>query len=179
MNVYLVGFRGTGKSTVAPLVARRLGRDWRWVDMDERIERDSGRTIAEIFAQNGEPAFRKAESRLLVELAEEDRLVVATGGGLVLSRGNRALLRDGCAVWLRSRPETLWARLQADSSTSSRRPNLTPAGGIDEVRRLLDERTPLYQEVARRSLWTEDSPPDELADAVVECVRPLLNSGAP
>jgi shikimate kinase len=177
VNVYLVGYRASGKSTVAPLVARRLGDDWRWVDMDERLERDAGRTIAEFFDQEGEPAFRLAESRLLAELAEQDRLVVATGGGVVLSRANRALLRKGCAVWLQGRPESLWSRLQSDPSTSRRRPNLTPAGGIEEIRRLLDERTPHYQEVARRSIWTEDSTPEELADALVESVRPLLNAG--
>ena len=80
MNVYLIGYRGTGKTTVALLLADILG--WKAVDSDEEIVRRSGTTIAEIFATEGETGFRDRESQAIAKLCEEDRLVVALGGGL-------------------------------------------------------------------------------------------------
>ena len=90
MNLVLIGYRATGKSETARLLAQRLG--WEWVDADAEIEARAGKTIAKIFADDGEQAFRDAESRVVAELAVRDRTVLALGGGAVLREENRRAL---------------------------------------------------------------------------------------
>ena len=98
-KVYLVGFMGAGKSTVARALGRRLG--WRVVDIDERIESRERKSVAAIFAQHGEPYFRQLERQVLSELLPERNVVVATGGGTFAEADNRALmLADGATAWL-------------------------------------------------------------------------------
>ena len=142
MNLTLIGYRGTGKTTVARLVALEMG--WEWVDMDVEIELRAGKSIAAIFADDGEPAFRDLESRVLLDLSQRDRLVIASGGGVVLREENRkALKQSGMVVWLKALPGTILDRVAADLSTSQRRPQLTTSGGLPEVLQLLNQRTPL------------------------------------
>src|SRR6266567_1717423 len=98
-NLYLIGYRGTGKSSVAHLLAEKLG--WPWLDMDELLESRSGLSIREIFSNEGEAGFREREVALLQEVSRLQRHVIATGGGIVLSATNRRLLREsGRAIWL-------------------------------------------------------------------------------
>lgn len=118
MNIVLIGSRGTGKTSVAQLLALSLG--WDWVDADVEIELRAGKSIAAIFADDGEPAFRDYESAVLVELLKRDRTVLALGGGVVGSPANRELLISSRPViWLTGEPETLWPRIQADATTAS------------------------------------------------------------
>src|SRR5262249_41102457 len=143
MLVALIGYRGSGKSAVAQSLALRLS--WDWVDADVEIELRAGKSIAAIFADDGEAAFRDLESAVLAKLIQRDQTVLALGGGAILREKNRELLletaSDHCKiVWLRASPETLWDRIQADRTTAARRPNLTAAGGVEEVRRLLTQR---------------------------------------
>lgn len=98
-KVYLIGFMGAGKSTIARALGRRIG--WRVVDIDERIESRERRSIPTIFSQSGEPYFRQVERQILGELLNERNLVVATGGGTFAEPDNRALmLADGAVAWL-------------------------------------------------------------------------------
>ena len=98
-KLYLVGFMGAGKTTVARMLGRRLG--WRVEDIDERIEARERRTVAAIFAQQGEPYFRQVERQVLAELLPERQVVIATGGGTFAEADNRALmLADGAVAWL-------------------------------------------------------------------------------
>ncbi len=134
-RIHLIGYRGTGKSAVAQQLALRLG--WDWVDADVELELRAGKSIAAIFADDGEPGFRDLESAMLVELVRQERRVLATGGGVVLRAENRELLRSGATVvWLKATPETILRRLTDDWTTVSRRPNLT-TGGLDEIRDML------------------------------------------
>src|SRR5262249_35187521 len=97
--IFLIGYRGSGKTTVARMLAQRLG--WTWLDADEELERRAGRTIRTIFAEEGESGFRDREATLLEELAGRRECVVATGGGVVLRETNRQRLRTtGVIVWL-------------------------------------------------------------------------------
>jgi len=98
-KIYLVGFMGAGKTTVARALARRLG--WKFEDIDERIEARERRPVARIFAQQGEPYFRQLERQMLLDLVPERHLIVATGGGTFVDPINRAaMLADGTVVWL-------------------------------------------------------------------------------
>src|SRR5262249_41268209 len=144
--LFLVGYRATGKSTVARLLAERLG--WGWVDADDVLERRHGRTIRQIFAEEGEAGVRDKEDAVLEVLCRGERLVVATGGGVVLREANRKRLRAaGRVVWLTADAQTIWGRLQRDPATGERRPTLT-VGGLAEVEELLRVRAPLYAECA-------------------------------
>jgi shikimate kinase len=164
-RIILIGYRGTGKTTVGRLLAARLG--WEFADADEHIEAAAGKSIAAIFADEGEAGFREREAAALRELCGRDRLVLATGGGAVLRADNRELLRNaGFVAWLTAEPETIWERLRGDPTTAARRPNLTPAGGIDEVRALVAARTPLYAELAHFTAAAAAPSPEAVADAI-------------
>jgi shikimate kinase len=162
VNVTLIGYRATGKSTVARHLALLLG--WDWVDADVEIELRAGKSIATLFAEQGEPAFRDLESQVLADLAGRQRTVLAVGGGAVLRPRNReALRRGGRMVWLTARPETIVQRLATDPATAARRPSLTTSGGADEVHRLLAERTSVYRGCADLEIATDEKSPVAVA----------------
>jgi shikimate kinase len=167
MNLFLIGYRGSGKTTVAAALARRLA--WPWLDADAELERRAGKSIKQIFADKGETAFRDLESDVLADLAARERHVIALGGGVVLRPENRKLLASrGKVVWLTAEPETLLARINADPTTGERRPNLTSQGGPAEIRSLLAERTPLYAACADLTIAGDPLTPDQIADQIAE-----------
>jgi shikimate kinase len=173
MNVLLIGYRGTGKSAVARHLALGLGCDW--VDADVELELRAGRSIAAIFADAGEAAFRELESAVLADLLRRQCTVIALGGGVVLRDENRKRLRSaGNVVWLTADPETIHRRLAEDPVSLARRPPLTAAGGLDEIRHLLAVRTPLYQECAN---WIVDTEYKNPAEVAAEILRRLPKVG--
>ncbi|MBA4017843.1 MAG: shikimate dehydrogenase [Pirellula sp.] len=164
--IVLIGYRGTGKTTVARLLAERLG--YRWLDADVELEARAGKSIAQIFADDGEQAFRSLEAQVLAESLHGASRVIAAGGGVILRDDNRELLRRACSVvWLKASPETLFERIQADKTTSARRPNLTAAGGLAEVREMLARREPLYRECAKLQIDADRQPPETVVDAIL------------
>ncbi len=166
MVITLIGYRGSGKTTVARPLAERLG--WNWVDADTEIERTAGRTIREIFAQQGEPAFRELERQVMAELLGRDRLVIAAGGGAILNPETRARVRQaGPVIWLQASLQTLQSRIQQDATTAERRPNLTNAGGLTEIAQVLAIREPLYRECATLTIDTDVTPIPDLVDQIL------------
>lgn len=165
-HLFLVGFMGAGKSTVAQLISERLGRPF--VDLDQIIEVEAGRSVREIFETEGESEFRDRESRALASLAESPPSVVACGGGIVLRDQNRAALTEmGCVVYLRvSAGETL-ARVGADET----RPLLSGPGGELAATRLLEARESLYVAVADDVVDTVGRSPEQVADDVMKFVE--------
>jgi shikimate kinase len=173
MNLILIGYRGTGKSTVARLVAARLG--WEWVDSDAEIEREAAETIAEIFAREGEAGFRAREAEVVARLLTGDERVIALGGGAVLSaETRRRLAGSGRVVWLTAAAETIHRRLAADPATATGRPSLTLAGGMPEIRELLAQRQPLYQQCANLVVDTDNKDPAAVAEEILLHFRPAV-----
>lgn len=165
--VTLVGYRGTGKSTVARELARRLGCAWH--DADVELERTLGTSIAALVAARGEGVFRDEEAALLATLLEPPGGVLATGGGAVLRASNRDLLRrrGGTVVWLTAPAEVIRRRLAADPATARSRPALTGRDPLLEVDEALAAREPLYRECAVMAIDTSLSPPRDVAAEIV------------
>lgn len=165
-NILLIGYRGTGKTTVARLLAERMS--WSWVDADATLEERCGRSIRIIFEEEGEVGFRQKEAALLEELCRLREHVIATGGGVVFRAANRECLRTaGRVVWLTADARDLWQRLQADATTRDRRPPLA-GGGLAEIQELLEVRKPLYQECADITVDTTRCSPESVADQILE-----------
>jgi shikimate kinase len=163
--LFLIGYRGSGKTTVGRLVADRLG--WAFLDADAVLEERYGRTIREIFAAEGEAGFRDKEAAVLADLCTRTDTVIATGGGIVLRDENRRLLkRHGFVAWLTADPLTLLARIQADHTTTERRPDLA-GGGLAEVEQLLAVREPLYRACADVVVPVGALSPERAADAIL------------
>lgn len=169
MHLYLIGYRGSGKSTIGRLVAARLG--WTVIDTDEVVERESGLTIKEIFETEGEQGFRDRESSALRIVASMPSLpcVVSLGGGAVLRELNQQAIADsGVCVWLQGSAKLLHERILSDQSTQLRRPNLTQNGGFEEVADLLRVRTPIYQKLAQKTVVIDERVPDDIASEIVD-----------
>ncbi|MCE5266953.1 MAG: shikimate kinase [Planctomycetaceae bacterium] len=167
MLLTLIGYRATGKTTLAKLLAERLG--WDWIDADTEIERRAGCSIQQIFAEQGEPAFRNVEAQVIADLCRRDQLVLAAGGGVPLRPENCQAIRSaGKIVWLRATPETILARMASDSTTPARRPSLTAKDPLEEIVHLLEVRTPIYRELADLVVDTEGRSPAELAAEIIE-----------
>ena len=164
-RIYLIGYRATGKTTVARQLALRAG--WDWVDCDVEIELRAGKSIAEIFADDGESRFRDLETETIESLACREKTVIALGGGAVLREANRQFMTGGPIIWLQASADTIHDRLAADPTTLSRRPNLTNWGGRQEIEQLLGQRNPIYRQCATLVVDTESRTPDQVVEAIL------------
>src|SRR5580698_10732446 len=141
MNLVFIGYRATGKTTLARHLAQRLG--WEWIDADVEIEQRAGKSIARIFAEDGEPVFRDLEATVIAELCGREEIVLAAGGGAPLREASRRAMRQsGHVVWLTATPPTILARMTADATTAARRPNLTDRAPLEEIVQVLGRREP-------------------------------------
>ncbi len=141
VNLALIGFMGTGKSSVGRLVAEQLR--FEFLDTDELIEARAGKSITEIFAKNGEPAFRELEQRLVAELATRTRTVIATGGGLPVNPANlESLKQHALVICLWASPEKVFERVHAQTH----RPLLQELDPQAKIRTLLSARDPFYRQ---------------------------------
>jgi shikimate kinase len=175
--LFLIGYRGTGKSTVAQLLAQRLG--WDWVDADATLETQHGRSVRDIFAEEGEAPFRDKEEAVLDALCGLERRVIATGGGVILRKANRdRLSAAGKVVWLTADADTIQRRLQADPTTPVRRPALT-VGGQAEIEEALRSREPLYRACANLTVATEGRTPETVAELILDMIAPSRSEGPP
>jgi shikimate kinase len=164
--ITLIGYRGTGKSTIGPRLAARLG--WDFLDADPEIERRAGRSIREIFETDGEPAFRSLEAEILQEFLTKDRLVLAPGGGAVLNPATRDRMRAaGPVVWLTAPGGVILDRLNRDATTAARRPALTELTPQEEIARLLAQREPVYSQAATITIDTVGYDLDALVEAIL------------
>jgi shikimate kinase len=161
-NVTLTGFMGTGKSTVGRLLAVRLAS--RFVDTDQWIVAQDGRSIPTIFAQSGEAAFRQWEAQAAQTLAAERGLVIATGGGLLLNPANvAALAPTGPIFCLTARPDTIWQRLQGDEG---KRPLLNHPHPAQRIQELLQARAAAYGRFPQ--IPTDDRTPEQVVVQILQ-----------
>lgn len=172
VNLYLVGMMGCGKSTTGRALAKQLG--YGFVDTDDLITQLTGQAITDIFAESGEDYFRQVESKVLSEVAAHTKLVVATGGGIVLEKQNWSFLQHGLVIWLDVEAEQLWQRLQADQSRPLlQKPN--PQQVLDE---LLSQRRPLYRQADIHILLKPDQTVESVCESVVQEITKILRPEA-
>ena len=172
MNLYLIGYRGCGKSRVAPLLATTIG--WQSVDSDQQIEILTGQTIAEIFEAEGEAGFRQWETTVIQALAQANEQVISLGGGAPTVAVNRTTMKSsGRVVLLTASPETLWERISQDPQTKQQRPGLTDLDGFGEIKKLLAQRIDIYNACADYVIDTSDLNPQEIADSIADWWDPV------
>ena len=163
MNIVLIGYRGTGKSVVGRLLARKLNRET--ISMDAEIVKKAGMPIPEFVEQNGWPKFRGLETEVAQELAECDNIIVDCGGGVIERPENIPALRtNGVIFWLQASVDVVVSRI----ADGTERPALTEGKTFtEEVEEVLDRRTPLYSEAAQHIINTDDMTPDQVADSIL------------
>ena len=167
-NLILVGFMGTGKSTIGRQLSKALG--YPLIDTDARIVAQQKRAIAEIFETEGEEHFRDLETETIRTLRDDKchKRIIATGGGIVLREENRHLLRDlGFVVWLVAQPETILER----TSRNKERPLLQTQDPEQTIRLMLEQRDPSYRESAHLILETTNLEFSEIVTGIIECAR--------
>ncbi|MGE5583467.1 MAG: shikimate kinase [Bacillota bacterium] len=168
MKIILIGFMGTGKTTVGKLLAANLGYDF--LDTDDLIEAREGKTVSQIFATDGEAYFRKLEHKLARELSKADSLVIASGGGFALNRENMEVLRsNGLVVSLNASPEVIYQRVKHESH----RPLLAVKNPLPQIEKLLSYRAKYYQEAD----LMVDTSRKEPGDIVKEILGELAGRG--
>ncbi|QTN31368.1 shikimate kinase [Akkermansiaceae bacterium] len=167
-NIVLIGFMGSGKSTVGRELHQRLG--YPLTDMDHLIEQTMGKRITEIFKEHGERAFRDFETLQLIEIAKrtDTRHIISTGGGIVIRPQNRSLLRKlGYVVWLHAPEDVIFER----TSRNRDRPLLNEPNARERITELMAERKPWYQETAHLRIDTAGLDSSEIATGILESAR--------
>ena len=166
MNIVLIGYRGTGKSTVAKILGQRLER--KVISTDAEIVKESGQSIPQIIEQFGWDHFRKLETQLCQKLQDQTNLVIDTGGGLILKEENVKILKaNGTFLWLTAEVPTIVNRISGDTQ----RPSLSGTKTfVEEIEDILKERTPKYQATADHVIPTDHSSPYQIAEAILSCI---------
>ncbi|SNZ08430.1 shikimate kinase [Persephonella hydrogeniphila] len=158
-NIYLVGFMGSGKSTVGKILAEKL--KMRFTDIDQLIEKEEGKAIPQIFKEKGEKYFRELEKKMLEKIQEEKNLVVSTGGGLGADRENmEKMKKNGLVVWLDVSFEEILKRCEGDQN----RPLLNQP--VEKIKKLYDKRIPIYK-LAHIHIKTDNKKPEEIAEEII------------
>jgi shikimate kinase len=167
-NIVLIGFMGTGKSSVGRALHQNLG--YQLIDTDQSIEKQTGKSIPDIFSKDGESVFRNLETQLLEQLisSETTKHIISTGGGMVCKAENRPILRQlGFVVWLSCSPQDILER----TSKNNNRPLLQGDNPRQAIEELLRERTPFYAETAHLEVNTTGLSLDEVSCGILESAR--------
>jgi shikimate kinase len=169
VSTVLIGYRGSGKTTIGQKLADHLWQ--KFVDTDQLVVKNAGKSIKEIFEQDGEAKFRELETQAVRESAQLQDHIIALGGGAPLKEENRRIIKDAGhrVIYLKCEPEELAKRILADPETPALRPHLTAlGGGVEEISKVLAEREPIYRQMADAELEVTYLEP---AEAIVYIVR--------
>jgi shikimate kinase len=169
VNLYLVGMMGVGKTTVGKLLAEEIG--YRFVDTDEVIVKAAGKSINEIFTENGEAEFRQLESDVLAQVCAYTKLVIATGGGIVMQQHNWSYLHHGLIVWLDVPVQIILQRLVEDDT----RP-LLQDDPESKLRSLLEQRQPMYSQADLHITINAVETPEEIATRILATIPSVLKT---
>ncbi len=160
-NIYLIGFMGCGKTSAATYLERVYGIPR--IEMDRDIEADCGKTVSQIFAEDGEMYFREKETLLLKKIAVKEGIVISCGGGVPIRQENVEIMKNsGTIVYLQAEPETILQHV----SRSNRRPLLEGRKNVEEIGRLMEVRTPVYEKAADMVIQTDGKTVAEVAEEV-------------
>lgn len=171
-SVFLVGMMGSGKSTVGRLLAHQLG--YRFYDSDIVIERVAGKTIKQMFADDGEESFRQLESQVLSELSAQIKSIIATGGGIVMRQLNWSYLHHGLVIWLDAPVDVLIDRLREDTN----RPLLQQENPAQTLKNILDQRRNLYAEADLHIRISAEDTPEQIVSRIITAIPTVLKSPA-
>ena len=165
-NIFLIGFMGAGKSTIARTLQRELGCPL--VEMDERIVQEQGMSINDIFAQYGEAHFREIESQLVVDLGKQEPSIVSCGGGVVVRPENtQNMKKSGRIVLLKASPETIFERVK----NSTDRPILNGHMNVEYIAELMEKRRALYEEAADITIQTDGKTREQICEEIIGKLR--------
>ena len=165
-NIFLIGFMGAGKSTIARTLQRELG--FPLVEMDERIVQEQGMSINDIFAQYGEAHFREIESQLVVDLGKQEPSIVSCGGGVVVRPENtQNMKKSGRIVLLKASPETIFERVK----NSTERPILNGHMNVEYIAELMEKRRALYEEAADIAIQTDGKTREQICEEIIGKLR--------
>ena len=165
-NIFLIGFMGVGKSTIARTLQRELG--FPLVEMDERIVQEQGMSINDIFAQYGEAHFREIESQLVVDLGKQEPSIVSCGGGVVVRPENtQNMKKSGRIVLLKASPETIFERVK----NSTDRPILNGHMNVEYIAELMEKRRALYEEAADITIQTDGKTREQICEEIIGKLR--------
>jgi shikimate kinase len=169
-NLFLIGFRCTGKSSAGRSLSEKLG--WPFIDTDSLLVIKQKMSIKEIVGAYGWEGFREMEHTILTKVCTADEQVVATGGGVVLNENNVMLMqKSGRIIWLKATPETIKVRMLQDKDTQDFRPSLTLNGSIFEIEESLSAREPLYKTAMDFFVDTDDRDIRVITDIIMEKIR--------
>lgn len=167
-NIFLIGFMGTGKTTVSEKLSSQLG--FSELDMDREIEKRQQKKISEIFAEGGEEAFRELETALLREFSQTSDCVVSCGGGVVLRKKNvRSMKENGIIVLLTAEPETVYERVHSGTD----RPLLNGNMNVGYIRELMGKRSDIYREAADITVKTDGKSPESITEEIVGKIKQM------
>jgi shikimate kinase len=167
INLILVGYRCSGKTSVGKIIAQRTGMGF--YDTDNLIEKRAGRSVGEIVAGEGWDGFREIEEAVVRDASELKNSVIATGGGVIISGDNiRNLKRSGYLIWLEGDADILMKRMEKDNSEGRNRPSLTGCDPVEETKKVLEIRNPLYLAAADLVINTDRLSLEEIAERVLE-----------
>ena len=175
MNLFLIGYRCSGKTTVGKSIAMTI--DWSFVDSDLLIIKKNGNSIKDIIDTAGWDAFRRMERSTMRQICTKDRQVVATGGGVVLDADNiKAMKTSGTVVWLEASAASIQERMRQDKKTEDFRPALTDKGWMEEINVMLLKRNPYYESASDFSIHTDDVPLDEITQNIIQKIKDKIGA---
>lgn len=167
-NIFLIGFMGSGKSTIARRLQNRLNREL--VEMDERIVKEQGMTINEIFAKYGEDHFRDIESQLILNLGNQEASVISCGGGVIVRPQNAEYMKkSGKVVYLTAAPETIYSRVK----NSTDRPILNGHMNVEYIAELMEKRSAKYHAAADLEVATDGKTAEEICEEIITRLEAL------